>query len=127
MPFECEKKDKKKKKKKHGKHRASGDDPSSSSSSPSDSSSSSSDSDDESSDPDSDPDASESEKENKRKIRALKKATRKKRSVEPIVRIKEADQVKITKFPRIDQLRAYKNHVRQEVVAASGRGDDAFL
>ena len=43
-----------------------------------------------------------------------------------MVRIKEADQVKITKFPRIDQLRAYKNHVRQEVVAASGRGDDAF-
>ena len=124
MPLECEK-DKKKKKKKHGKDRASGDDPSSSSSSSSDSSSS--DSDDESSNPDSDPEESESEKESKRKIRALRKAIRKKRSVEPMLRIKEADQVKITKFPRVDQLRAYKNHVRQEVVAASGRGDDAFL
>ena len=120
-----EKKHKKKKdkKKKHGKHRATGDDPSSSSSSSSDSSSS--DSDDESSNPGSDPEETESDKESKRKIRALKKAIRKRRSVEPMVRIKEADQVKITKFPRIDQLRAYKNHVRQEVVAASGRGDDA--
>ena len=42
-------------------------------------------------------------------------------------KVKEADHVKITALPRVDQLRAFRNMVRQEVTAASGRGDPAFL
>ena len=43
------------------------------------------------------------------------------------VRVKEADHIKITQLPRVDQIRAFKNMMRQEVTSCSGRGDAAFM
>ena len=42
-------------------------------------------------------------------------------------RAKEADHIKITALPRVDQIRAFKNMMRGEVTSCSGRGDAAFM
>ena len=42
-------------------------------------------------------------------------------------RVKEADHIKVTALPRVDQIRAFKNMIRGEVTSCSGRGDAAFM
>ena len=105
------KKGKKKKKSKHDPD----DDPSSSSSS-----------EDSGSDPDGNPPKEGSDDEDEDRGRKLRRIRKLLEAAKDKTKVKEADHVKISKLPRVDQLRSFKNLVRQEVVASSGRGDPAF-
>lgn len=54
----------------------------------------------------------------------IKKKTKSKSSGQS--RIKEADHIQISQLPRVNQIKAFKNMMRQEVATCSGRGDAAF-